>query len=569
MANYGLAQNRLCFLLSIATVVSGLSIENHTSSFTCRCMPQDACWPRDYIWARFNETVDGKLIATVPIASVCHIDSFTPYDQSQCAQLQSNWGFPATHYEHPSSVMAPIFTNSSCNPFSSKTSPCTIGNYVQYAVNATNAVHIQETMKFAARHNLRLVIRNTGHDLLGKSTGAGGLAIWTHNMKHISIMDYDSLYYSGKAIKVGAGVQSFEGSDAAYSAGLAIVSGSCPTIGLAGGYSQGGGHSQLASYVGLAADQVLEWEVVLANGELVTASPTNYTDLYWALSGGGGGTYGVVVSMTSKAYPELPTASGNLSFFDTGVSRDTFFTAVEMFIFILPSIGDAGGATTTPTTIPGGTATQFRSIFSPLIAFLEQNNIQHTYYVDDFPTYYDAFQMMSPPDNITDQLLGGRLIPRTVVERSLQDLTTIFRKIVERNAGFLISGIMVNSSRVAYPDNSVNPAWRDALMDVVIGGMFDYSDWDSNVASQQLITDVLMPPLEALTPGSGAYLNEADPNQRDWQHTFYGDKYDSLLDIKRKYDPDRSFYALKAVGSEAWTVTEDGHLCNLQVYQSG
>lgn len=76
---------------------------------------------------------------------------------------------------------------------------------------------------------------------------------------------------------------------------------------------------------------------------------------------------------------------------------------------------------------------------------------------------------MSPPNNITDQLAGGRLIPRSVVEENLADLTTVFRNIVERNAGFLISGVMVNSSRVAYSDNSVNPAWRDASMNIVIG----------------------------------------------------------------------------------------------------
>jgi FAD/FMN-containing dehydrogenase len=255
-------------------------------------------------------------------------------------------------------------------------------------VNATDATHVQKTIHFAARHNIRLVIRNTGHDLLGRSTGAGGLAIWLHYMRDISVVDYDSSQYSGKAIKVGAGIQSFEGSDAAYRAGLVIVGGSCTTISLAGGYSQGGGHGQLASYVGLAADQVLEWEVILANGDLVIASPSEYPDLYWALSGGGGGTYGVVVSMTSKAYPELPTVSGNLSFSDTGVSRDTFFEAIEIFISILPSIGDAGGASawwltnttlaTTPTTIPGGTATLFNSLFSPLLRFLEQNNIHHS-----------------------------------------------------------------------------------------------------------------------------------------------------------------------------------------------
>ncbi|KAJ5824917.1 hypothetical protein N7447_007257 [Penicillium robsamsonii] len=578
MASHCLAW-RQSRLLLIATVVFGLSMENHTTSPACRCMLQDPCWPENQIWARFNETVDGQLIATVPIASVCHIDSFTTYNESQCAQLQSDWGFPATHYESPSSVMAPIFTNLSCDPFSSKTSPCTIGNYVQYSVKATTAAHVQNTIHFAARHNIRLVIRNTGHDLLGRSTGAGGLAIWMHSMKDIFIVDYSSPHYSGKAIKVGAGVQSFEGSDAAHSAGLVIVSGSCSTIGLAGGYSQGGGHGQLVSHVGLAADQVLAWEVVLANGDLVTASPTDYRDLYWALAGGGGGTYGVVVSMTSKAYPELPTTSGNLSFSDTGVSRDTFFAAVEMFVSILPSIGDAGGAgvwwlsnTTlamTPTTIPGGTSTLFDSLFSPLIVFLQQNNIQHTYYVDDFPTYYDAFQTMSPPDNITDQLLGGRLIPRSVVEQNLTDLTTTFRDIVERNTGLLISGITVNSSRVPYPDNSVNPAWRDALMNVVIGATFDYADWDGDIASQQLITDVLMPPLEGLTPGSGAYLNEADPNQRDWQQVLHGDNYDDLLGIKRKYDPDSRFYAFKAVGSEGWTVTENGRLCRSQSYQKG
>lgn len=250
--------------------------------------------------------------------------------------------------------------------------------------------HVQRTIYFAARHNIRLVIRNTGHDLLGKSTGAGGLAIWMHHMKDISIADYVSSQYSGKAVKMGAGVQSFEASDATYKAGLVIVGGNCPTVGLAGGYSQGGGHGQLVSHVGLAADQVLEWEVVLANGKLVTASPTHYSDLYWALSGGGGGTNGVVVSMTSKAYPELPTASGNLSFSDKGVSRDTFFAAVAMFISILPSVGDAGGAgvwwlmnttlSMTPTTIPGRSATIFNSLFRPLISFLEQKNIQHSKY---------------------------------------------------------------------------------------------------------------------------------------------------------------------------------------------
>jgi hypothetical protein len=317
-------------------------------------------------------------------------------------------------------------------------------------------------------------------------------------MKNISIVDYNSSYYTGKAMKIGAGVQSFEASSAASRAGVVVVGGNCPTVGLAGGYSQGGGHGQLVSQFGLAADQVLEWEAVLADGRLVVASPFHNSDLYWALSGGGGGTYGVVISMTSKAYPELQTVSGNLSFSDTGISRTTFFAGVEMFTSLLPSIGDAGGASvwwltnnsmsTTPTTIPRGTEALYNSLFDPLIGFFKKNGMQYStyetriietqmlilsiftaYYVEEFPTFHNAYQKMNPPENITDELLGGRLIPRSVVQQNLTEVVSAFRAIVEKDTGLVISGVMVNSSRVAYPNNSVNPAWRDALMSVVMG----------------------------------------------------------------------------------------------------
>lgn len=63
-------------------------------------------------------------------------------------------------------------------------------------------------------------------------------------------------------------------------------------MGIAGGYTQGGGHSALTSAYGMGADQALEWEVVTPNGDHLIASPTQNTDLYFALSGGGGSTYG-------------------------------------------------------------------------------------------------------------------------------------------------------------------------------------------------------------------------------------------------------------------------------------
>jgi len=218
--------------------------------------------------------------------------------------------------------MAGFFANQSCDPYLPKTAQCVLGTYIQYAVNASSASDYQKTIEFTKKHNIRLVIRNTGHDFLGKSMGAGAVGIWTHNIKDIEILDYTSPHYTGKAMKVGAGVQIFEAHEAAHAHNLVVVGGNCPSVGLAGGYTQRGGHGQLTSRFGLAADQVLEWEVVTGTGELLTASPYENPDLYWALSGGGGGIYGVVLSMTVKAYPELRTAAANLTFTGAGVSQE-------------------------------------------------------------------------------------------------------------------------------------------------------------------------------------------------------------------------------------------------------
>ena len=284
--------------------------------------------------------------------------------------------------------MAPFFANNSCDPFAPKETPCVIGSYVQYAVNASTASDYQHTIEFAKGRNIRLTIRNTGHDYLGKATGAGAIALWTHNIKQIDIIDHKSTYYSGKAIKVGAGVSVIEAYQAAHAKALVVVGGNDRTVGFAGGYTQGGGHGQLVSRFGLAADQVLEWEVVTGDGDLIVASPTQNADLYWALCGGGGGTYAAVLSMTSKAHPDERTAAANLTFSNTGVSQDAFYEVVETFINTLPDIVDAGAVsvwlltntsfTMTPTSALGLPKAGLDKLLQPTIAKLKQNKLNYS-----------------------------------------------------------------------------------------------------------------------------------------------------------------------------------------------
>lgn len=507
----GLCFQLFCMLLPLLTQV--LAAPQNTENIfprrsgilanasTCRCFPGDNCWPTEAAWNDFNLTLGGKLIATRPIASPCHVDPFEAYNATRCAILQSKWGFPQTHIQTSSSIMAPYFANQSCDPFYPKNAQCVIGSYVQYAVNASEAADYQKTIAFTKKNNIRLTIRNTGHDVNGKSTGAGAVAIWTHYLNSIEFLDYQSSYYTGKAIKMGAGVQVQDADQAAHAQGLVVVGANSPTVGIAGGFTQGGGHGPLASTFGLAADQVLEWEVVTGTGELMTASPRENADLYAALAGGGGGTYGVVLSLTSKAHADQRTAAANLTFSADGISQDKFYDAVETFITNLPQVVDAGAVSIwqlsntsfsmTPTTAPGLTKAQLHKLLLPAITKLNQSAIKYStfdnsspqsmdenvnsnpyllstaYIVEDYPTYLDSYTAMNPPTNVSNVQIGGRLIPRSLVEPNSQSLTSALRNI--NNKGGSVSGFSLNVSQQsgAIP-NSIIPAWRDAVFNAVV-----------------------------------------------------------------------------------------------------
>jgi FAD binding domain len=297
-------------------------------------------------------------------------------------------------------------------------------------------------------------------------------------MKDIEIIDYKSPHYSGKAMKMGAGVQGFEAYKVADAHGLSVVGGECPTVGLAGGYTQGGGHSALASKYGLAADQTLEWEVIDGTGEYHKATRTENSDLFWALSGGGGGTYGVVMSMTSKAHEDIPVSGANLTFTSEGISQDVYYEAVSTYHATLPAIVDAGAMsvwyftntsfTISPLTGPGVTAAELKQLLTPFLNKLEQLGIKNTLVVRQFPSYLEQFNAMQSPLQVGILQLGGRLIPSSVVENNNQALTSAYRYINEH--GGQIFGIGVNVSRAVAGNvyNSVNPAWRETLIDTVI-----------------------------------------------------------------------------------------------------
>lgn len=160
--------------------------------------------------------------------------------------------------------------NGTCSLSAEPGETCHQGRIPPYAAIVESAQEVQTAVQFAAKHNLRLVIRNTGHDGTGSSSGPDSFQVFTHRLSDITHHEEFRLTGpntpAGPAVSVGAGV--LIGDLYAYGGqnGFIVTGGDSATVGAAGGFIQGGGVPGFLGHTwGLAADNVLEFEVVTAS----------------------------------------------------------------------------------------------------------------------------------------------------------------------------------------------------------------------------------------------------------------------------------------------------------------
>ncbi|KAK8101282.1 hypothetical protein PG999_011656 [Apiospora kogelbergensis] len=559
----------------------------------CRTFPGDSSWPLESEWSELNDLLGGSLIRTVPIAAPCYKD-WDVYNKEQCDIVSDRFSDPYLHESDPTSTMWPIWQGRSCLPTDDPNGTCTLGGYPVYAVNVTNVAQIQIALNFARNKNLRFVIKNTGHCFLGKSNGAGALSVWTHNLRDIEFLpDYQSSGggYRGAAFKVGAGVTVLEVYEAANRHGVSALGGICESVGYAGGYLAGGGHTPLSGLYGMAADQALAFEVVTADGRFVTASKSSHPDLYWALQGGGGSTYGVVTSVIVHSVTSTFT-------FETSprVSNETFFAGIRAYLEYFVPFTDAGtysyfrirfingtySFSMNPFFAPDHTLDSFTRLTKPLFDRWEDLGISitpNTTFYDAFlPAYNDNWSIGTPGDGSVvggmNSLPGNRLFPRANFVVPARFNATWDAVAQHMTGGHRIVGYHMAAQNRLGVDNGVSSAWR-----TVVGFLITGADIPPGATAAQLseagkdINNMLAPwrDVAPVGEGGGAYLNEANVLEPDWQASFYGEQYPELLKIKRKWDPNDVFYVTTGVGSEKWELrtqgqglpTQNGRLCRL------
>ena len=262
-----------------------------------RVRPGAPGWPSEREWERLRHSVGGNLIKVESLFAPC---AGTP-DAAACSDLGKNLRNPFFLGDQPGGTQVSGWYGA-WTPAPSA-----------YAVHARTAGDVAAATNFARTHNLRLVVKGTGHSYLGTSSAPDSLLIWTRAMNHVEI--HDAFVPNGcdatpvPAVTAGAGCVWIDLYHAVTSeAGRYVQGGGCADVGVAG-LVQSGGFGSFSKGFGSAASGLLEAEVVTADGVVRTCNARLNRDLFWAIRGGGGGSWGVVTKLTLRTH-DLPENFG-------------------------------------------------------------------------------------------------------------------------------------------------------------------------------------------------------------------------------------------------------------------
>jgi FAD/FMN-containing dehydrogenase len=562
-----------------------------------RVHPTDPGWPSKEAWKRLNDSVGSNLIPVEFPIQACEAGA----NGAACQDLLKNLKNPYYIGDQPGVTQ----TLGWVDAWATKPSV--------YAIAARNAQDIAAGVNFARENNLRLVVKGGGHSYQGTSNAPDSLLIWTRHMHDVTV--HDDFVPQGcagkippqKAVTLGAGAIWMQAYDAVTSkAGAYVQGGGCTTVGVAG-LIQSGGFGSFSKHYGTAASGLLEAEVVTADGKILTANACTNPDLFWALKGGGGGSFGVISKLTLRVR-DLPELAGGADFKIKAASDDAYRRLIRQFVrFYRDALfNDHWGeqAHFEPENVLEISMVslaldteQTRKAWQPFLDRLAKSPgdytiasepvigampFRHWWDVDwrkehHHPVFTADSRVGASPNNVWWRGDGGQAgwviygfeslwMPESLLEDNAQErlASALFaasrHSEVELHFNKGLAGAPPEAIQAAQ-DTATNPAVLTAFALAIVadGQQPAYpglSGHEPDVAKGRKAADSVhqcMKELRNVAGAGGAYVSESNFFEEGWQRAYWGGNYPRLAEIKKKYDPTGLFFAHNGVGSEEWS----------------
>jgi FAD/FMN-containing dehydrogenase len=404
-------------------------------------------------------------------------------------------------------------------------------------VKCVDVADVIAALNYGRSHKMLIAVRGGGHNGGGLGICDGGLVIDLSGIKYIRVNTEDN------TVRVGGGNLWGEVDHATHPYGLAVPAGIISTTGV-GGLTLGGGVGHLSRKFGLTIDNLLEADMVLADGSCVTVDKNRHPDLFWAIRGGGG-NFGIVTSFKFQAHP-LSTVIGGPTFWPIEQAEE-IFAWYNDFIHKVPDELNGFIATMVVPSPP----------FPEELSLKKVCGIVWCYAGDDLEAFNRLFQPVldmnpifahvGPMPYPSVQTLFDGLLPKGFQWYWRADFFDTLNAEVaaeHRKFGSEIPTPLsqmhlypISGAAARVPRDETPWAYRDAKYAGVIVGV------DPDPANAEKITNWCKDYWNATHPHSmgGAYSNFMMEEGQDRIKASYKHNYERLVAVKTKYDPQNVF----------------------------
>lgn len=400
-------------------------------------------------------------------------------------------------------------------------------------VRCEDAQDVVHTVRWARSHGLGISVRAGGHDFAGRALCDDGVVIDCSQMRSVMVDPVT------RTARVQGGATIGDLIDASQKDGFVTTTGTVSSVGL-GGLTLGGGYGPLMGTFGLVVDNLLSAQVVTAEGDLVTASATEHTDLFWGLRGGGG-NFGVVVSLEYCLHPVTNVLSG-LLLYPLDQASDVlryygeFIKTVPDELTIQPGFIQMPDGMTALFLSPTycGSLEEGERVLKPLRAFGKPlaDQIQPVPYA----VLIKAMDALVPKGRcyfIQTQSLNG------LCAETIDVLVEQAQRFSSPFSAISLHHFHGTASRVAVSETAFALRQDHLLVEIIAG-------WESpSPEEDQRHVQWAQAGSRALAPYAlgGGYVNLLDEAEQERIPLAFGPNYERLLDVKRMYDPDDVFHS--------------------------
>ncbi|KAH9854595.1 FAD-binding domain-containing protein [Lenzites betulinus] len=440
---------------------------------------------------------------------------------------------------------------------------CLQGNLPDFYIDVQSPADVSAAFDFARQTKTPISIKNTGHDYVGRSAGAGSVALWMHNLQNIAF-DADFVPSGCKqagtpAVTFGTGVLAGTLSEFADAHNITLPGGADRFVALGGGYILVLLFiSSFTNAFGLAVDRVLQFEVVTPDSVHRIVNACSYPDLFFALRGGGPG-FGAVLNVTMKALPKLspfpviattfketPDIAVQTKYIEFLIDKAFALASKGWGGYIVPSVG--------LSLVNPFVSMEEAEETTADLKLLMETELNGTFILtleSSYLSFYNDFVVPQQLPNNVPSALSSRLIPASVFNSTAAMRAELSDAIVTATQRHTLTCLFpVTPFYFGQGDGktSVTPAWRDAIWHVFYVDFWNYDTTPDEIAQIHESLEEDAEALRRIAPDSGAYSNEASLLEPDYAQAFWGSNYKRLLAIKSKYDPDHLLDCWKCVG---------------------